>query len=181
MPGFRLSPFPSQCEAARRRKICRMRVLPVRSKLSSTSKAMIALTRACRRCFASLFTDRAISYRVDKGFAHQKVALSIAVQRMVRSDLGASGVMFTIDTETGFRDVVLIDAAYGLGENVVQGLSQSGRILRIQTDAEDGFPANFAKDDWQQRSSNSSTTTRRKDGEKRSGADGRSRALCDFR
>jgi len=76
---------------------------------------------ACRRCFASLFTDRAISYRVDKGFDHHKVALSIAVQRMVRADLGASGVMFTIDTETGFRDVVLIDAAYGLGENVVQG------------------------------------------------------------
>jgi pyruvate,water dikinase len=80
-----------------------------------------ALLEACRRCFASLFTDRAISYRVDKGFDHHKVALSIAVQRMVRADLGASGVMFTIDTETGFRDVVLIDAAYGLGENVVQG------------------------------------------------------------
>ena len=80
-----------------------------------------ALLDACRRCFASLFTDRAISYRVDKGFDHHKVALSIAVQRMVRTDLGASGVMFTIDTETGFRDVVLIDAAYGLGENVVQG------------------------------------------------------------
>ena len=76
---------------------------------------------ACRRCFASLFTDRAISYRADKGFSHRKIALSIAVQRMVRSDLGASGVMFTIDTETGFRDAVLINAAYGLGENVVQG------------------------------------------------------------
>lgn len=80
-----------------------------------------ALLDACRQCFASLFTDRAISYRVDKGFDHGKVALSIAVQEMVRADLGASGVMFTIDTETGFRDVVLIDAAYGLGENIVQG------------------------------------------------------------
>jgi pyruvate,water dikinase len=80
-----------------------------------------ALIDACRRCFASLFTDRAISYRADKGFDHRKIALSIAVQRMVRSDLGASGVMFTIDTETGFRDAVLINAAYGLGENVVQG------------------------------------------------------------
>ena len=79
------------------------------------------LIDACRRCFASLFTDRAISYRVDKGFDHRKVALSICVQRMVRSDLGASGVMFTIDTETGFRNAVLINAAYGLGENVVQG------------------------------------------------------------
>jgi pyruvate,water dikinase len=80
-----------------------------------------ALLDACRRCFASLFTDRAISYRCDKGFDHFKIALSIGVQRMVRSDLGASGVMFTVDTETGFRDAVLINAAYGLGENVVQG------------------------------------------------------------
>jgi pyruvate,water dikinase len=81
----------------------------------------LALLDACKRCFASLFTDRAISYRVDKGFDHFKVALSIGVQRMVRADLGTSGVMFTIDTETGFRDAVLINAAYGLGENVVQG------------------------------------------------------------
>lgn len=79
------------------------------------------LLDACRRCFASLFTDRAISYRMDKGFAHTAIALSIGVQQMVRSDLGASGVMFSIDTESGFRDAVLINAAYGLGENVVQG------------------------------------------------------------
>jgi pyruvate,water dikinase len=80
-----------------------------------------ALLDACKRCFASLFTDRAISYRTDKGFDHFKVALSIGVQRMVRSDLATSGVMFSIDTESGFPDVVLINAAYGLGENVVQG------------------------------------------------------------
>jgi len=80
-----------------------------------------ALLETCKRCFASLFTDRAISYRVDKGFDHFKVALSIGVQRMVRSDLACSGVMFTIDTETGFRDAVMVSAAYGLGENVVQG------------------------------------------------------------
>ena len=80
-----------------------------------------ALLDACTRCFASLFTDRAISYRVDKRFDHLKIALSIGVQRMVRSDVGASGVMFSIDTETGFRDAVLINASYGLGENVVQG------------------------------------------------------------
>ncbi|MBU6160950.1 MAG: phosphoenolpyruvate synthase [Myxococcales bacterium] len=79
------------------------------------------LQATCLRCFASLFTDRAISYRVDKGFADIKVALSIGVQRMVRSDLACAGVMFTIDTESGFRDAVLISAAYGLGENVVQG------------------------------------------------------------
>jgi len=81
----------------------------------------LALLDSCKRCFASLFTDRAISYRVDKGFDHFKIALSIGVQRMVRADLAASGVIFTIDTETGFRDAVLINAAYGLGENVVQG------------------------------------------------------------
>jgi pyruvate, water dikinase len=80
-----------------------------------------ALLDACRRCYASLFTDRAIVYRQTKGFDHLKVALSIGVQRMVRSDLGGAGVMFSIDTETGFSKVVLINAAWGLGENVVQG------------------------------------------------------------
>ena len=80
-----------------------------------------ALLDACRRCFASLFTDRAISYRQTKGFDHMKVALSVGVQQMVRSDIGGSGVMFSIDTETGFDKVVLINAAWGLGENVVQG------------------------------------------------------------
>ena len=80
-----------------------------------------AFVDACRRCFASLFTDRAIHYRIDQGFDHFDVALSIGVQLMVRSDLAASGVMFTIDTETGFKDSVLITGAYGLGENVVQG------------------------------------------------------------
>ena len=79
------------------------------------------LLSICKNVFASLFTDRAIAYRVHKGFAHMKVALSIGVQKMVRSDIGASGVMFTLDTESGFRDVVSITAAYGLGENVVQG------------------------------------------------------------
>ncbi len=79
------------------------------------------LLATCKRVFASLFTDRAISYRVDQGFDHMSVALSIGVQKMVRADLGAAGVMFTLDTETGFRDVVFINAAYGLGENVVQG------------------------------------------------------------
>jgi len=80
-----------------------------------------ALLDACRRCYASLFTDRAISYREAKGFDHLKVALSVGVQRMVRSDRGASGVMFSIDTETGFDRIVVINAAWGLGENVVQG------------------------------------------------------------
>jgi pyruvate,water dikinase len=76
---------------------------------------------SCHKCFASLFTDRAISYRTIKGFDHFNVALSVGVQKMVRSDLATSGVMFSIDTETGFKDAVLITAAYGLGETVVQG------------------------------------------------------------
>lgn len=80
-----------------------------------------ALLDACRRCYASLFTARAISYRETKGFAHDKVALSVGVQQMVRSDLGSAGVMFSLDTETGCDRVVVINAAYGLGENVVQG------------------------------------------------------------
>jgi pyruvate,water dikinase len=80
-----------------------------------------ALVDACRRSFASLFTDRAISYRSDRGFDQLQIALSIGVQRMVRSDLASSGIIFTLDTETGFRDVVLINASYGLGEPIVQG------------------------------------------------------------
>ncbi len=81
----------------------------------------LALLEACKRCFASLFTDRAIHYRVDQGFDHFKLALSIGIMKMVRSDLNASGVMFSLDTESGFSDVVFITGAYGLGENVVQG------------------------------------------------------------
>ena len=80
-----------------------------------------ALLDACRRCFASLFTDRAISYREAKGFDHMQVALSVGVQQMVRSDRAGSGVMFTIDTETGFPNAIVISAAWGLGETVVQG------------------------------------------------------------
>ena len=80
-----------------------------------------AVLAACRRCYASLFTDRAITYRQLKGFDHGKVALSIGVQRMVRSDTGGAGVMFSIDTESGFDKIVLVTAAWGLGENVVQG------------------------------------------------------------
>ena len=81
----------------------------------------LALLEACKRCFASLFTDRAIHYRVDQGFDHFKLALSIGIMKMVRSDLESSGVMFSLDTESGFSDVVFITGAYGLGENVVQG------------------------------------------------------------
>jgi pyruvate,water dikinase len=98
-----------------------------------------ALLRACLRCFASLFTDRAISYRADKGFAHEKVGLSIGVERMVHSDLASSGVMFTIDTESGFRDVVLINAAYGLGENIVKGSINPDEIYVFKPTLKAGF------------------------------------------
>ncbi len=93
----------------------------------------------CRRCFASLFTDRAISYRHHKGFDHFQVALSVGIQRMVRSDLASSGVMFSLDTETGFRDAVLINAAYGLGENVVQGAVTPDEFLVFKTTLKQGF------------------------------------------
>jgi pyruvate, water dikinase len=80
-----------------------------------------SLLDACRRCFASLFTDRGIHYRIDQGFDQFRVSLSIGVMKMVRSDLASSGVIFTLDTESGFRDVVFITGSYGLGENIVQG------------------------------------------------------------
>ncbi|MDT7042775.1 phosphoenolpyruvate synthase [Candidatus Nitronereus thalassa] len=98
-----------------------------------------ALLETCKRCFASLFTDRAISYRVDKGFDHTRVALSIGVQRMVRSDLAAAGVLFTIDTETGFKDAVLINASYGLGENVVQGSVNPDEYYVFKPTLKQGF------------------------------------------
>ncbi|PWB89083.1 phosphoenolpyruvate synthase [Methylocystis sp. MitZ-2018] len=91
-----------------------------------------ALLEACRRCYASLFTDRAISYRKAKGFDHMKVALSVGVQSMARSDIGGAGVMFSIDTETGFDKVVLINAAWGLGENVVQGAVDPDEYLTFK-------------------------------------------------
>ncbi len=80
-----------------------------------------AILEACKKCFASLFTNRAISYREDKGFDHFNIALSIGIQKMVRSDISSSGVMFSIDTESGFEDAVFITGIYGLGENIVQG------------------------------------------------------------
>lgn len=98
-----------------------------------------ALLDACRQCFASLFTDRAISYRVDKGFAHFAVALSVGVQKMVRSDLGVAGVLFTLDTESGFPDVVLINSSYGLGESVVKGRVDPDEFLVFKTTLRQGY------------------------------------------
>jgi len=98
-----------------------------------------ALIDACRKCFASLFTDRAISYRVDKGFDHMSVSLSIGVQKMVRSDVGASGVIFSIDTESGFKNAILVTAAYGLGETVVQGIVNPDEFYVFKPTLKQGF------------------------------------------
>ena len=87
------------------------------------------LIKACQRCYASLFTDRAIKYRNDNGFEHMKVALSIGVQLMVRSDIASSGVMFTMEPDSGFENVVLVSGAWGLGENVVQGTVNTDEFL----------------------------------------------------
>ncbi|MBW2498604.1 MAG: phosphoenolpyruvate synthase [Deltaproteobacteria bacterium] len=99
------------------------------------------LIEACRRCFASLFTDRAIHYRIDQGFDHFDVALSVGVMKMVRADRGASGVIFTLDTESGFRDVVLVTGAWGLGENVVQGNVNPDEFLVFKPTYEQGHRA----------------------------------------
>ena len=85
------------------------------------SEGIDAILAAIKEVFASLYNDRAIAYRVHHGFGHEAVALSAGVQRMVRSDLGASGVMFTMDTESGFSDAVFLTSSYGLGEAVVRG------------------------------------------------------------
>ncbi|MEM7762413.1 MAG: PEP/pyruvate-binding domain-containing protein, partial [Cyanobacteria bacterium P01_A01_bin.40] len=98
-----------------------------------------SVLEACHKCFASLFTDRAISYRTIRGFEHFDVALSVGVQKMVRSDLATSGVMFSIDTETGFKDAALITAAYGLGENVVQGAVNPDEYIVFKPTLNQGF------------------------------------------
>ncbi|MCD4822231.1 MAG: phosphoenolpyruvate synthase [Methanococcoides sp.] len=98
-----------------------------------------SLKDACNRCLASLFTDRAISYRVHHKFDHFKVGLSIGVMKMVRSDLASSGVIFTIDTESGFEDVVFITGAYGLGENIVQGLVNPDEFYVFKPTLKEGY------------------------------------------
>ncbi len=97
------------------------------------------LLDACRNCFASLFTDRAMNYREDKGFEHLQVALSIGVQKMIRADLACAGVLFTIDTESGFPHVVLINGAWGLGENVVRGAINPDEFLVFKPTLKDGL------------------------------------------
>lgn len=108
-----------------------------------------AIIDACKRCFASLFTNRAISYRQDKNFDHFSIALSITVQKMVRSDLACSGVMFSIDTESGFKDAVLLTGAYGLGENVVQGAVNPDEWYIFKPTLRKGKKAILSKKVWE--------------------------------
>ena len=98
-----------------------------------------SVLESCHKCFASIFTDRAISYRTIKHFDHFDVALSVGVQKMVRSDLASSGVMFSIDTETGFKNAALITAAYGLGENVVQGAVNPDEYFVFKPTLKEGY------------------------------------------
>lgn len=92
-----------------------------------------ALIRAVKKCFASLYTDRAIKYREDNGFAHEKVFLSVGIQKMVRSDKASSGVIFTLEPESGFRNIILISGVWGLGENIVQGTVTPDEFLVFKT------------------------------------------------
>ncbi len=103
------------------------------------------LRQACGKCFASLFTDRAISYRIDNNFDHFDVALSIGVMKMIRSDLASSGVIFTLDTESGFRDLIFITGAYGLGENIVQGVVNPDEFYMFKPTFRKGFNAIIKK------------------------------------
>ncbi|MEG3934539.1 MULTISPECIES: phosphoenolpyruvate synthase [unclassified Microcoleus] len=102
-------------------------------------QACAGVLECCHKCFASIFTDRAISYRQQRGFDHFEVALSVGVQKMVRSDLASSGVMFSIDTETGFKNAVLVTAAYGLGENIVQGTVNPDEYFVFKPTLKQGF------------------------------------------
>lgn len=104
------------------------------------------LLEAVKKSYASLFLDRAISYRIEKGFDHLKVAISTGVQKMVRSDLGSSGVMFTLETETGFKDVIVINGIYGLGELIVKGKIIPDQFLIFKPTLLKGYPAIIRKD-----------------------------------
>jgi len=103
------------------------------------------LIEACKKCFASLFTNRAISYRVDKNFDHFSIGLSIGVQKMVRSDKACSGVMFSIDTESGFKEAAFITAGYGLGENIVQGAINPDEYYVFKPTLKKGFKPIISK------------------------------------
>jgi len=104
------------------------------------------LLKASRKCIASLFTDRAISYREQKGFGHLEVALSVGIQKMVRSDLASAGIMFSLDTETGFKNVVLVNSIYGIGEMIVQGRITPDQFYVFKPTQKKGYKAIISKD-----------------------------------
>ena len=104
------------------------------------------LLRAIKKCFASLFTDRAIAYREEKGFEHMKIALSVGVQKMVRSDLASSGVIFTLDTETGFKNVILINSIFGVGEMIVKGKITPDEFYVFKPALKKGFESIIVRD-----------------------------------
>jgi len=104
------------------------------------------LLRAVKNCFSSLFLDRAISYREEKGFEHMKVGLSVGIQKMVRSDIGSAGIMFTLDTETGFPNIIVINGIFGLGEMIVKGKITPDEFLVFKTTLKEGYEAIIRKD-----------------------------------
>ncbi len=104
------------------------------------------LLQALKKSYSSLFLDRAITYRIEKGFDHLKIAISTGVQKMVRSDLGSSGIIFTLDTETGFKDVIVINSIYGLGELIVKGKITPDEFLIFKPTLKQGYPAIIRKD-----------------------------------
>ena len=116
------------------------------------------LLEACKKCFASMFTDRAFYYRQTHGFDHLSISLSIGVQKMVRSDFACSGVMFSIDTETGFPNSVLINASYGLGENIVQGAVNPDEFMVFKPTLKQGFRPILSKMVGTKKSSSSTTS-----------------------
>ena len=117
--------------------------LPDRQETFLNVRGPATLMDAVRNCIASLFTDRAISYRQGFGYDHFTVGLSICVQKMVRSDLGSSGVAFSLDTESGFKDVVVINGAYGLGEMVVQGSISPDEFIVFKPTLNEGYNFNY--------------------------------------
>src|SRR3984893_4280131 len=158
------APFERDIEAAYRQLLAQSPTAPVAVRSSATAEdlpdasfagqqetflnvnGLENILKAVRAVFASLYNDRAIAYRVHKGFAHADVALSVGIQRMVRSDLGAAGVMFTIDTESGFDQVVFITSAYGLGETVVQGAVNPDEFYLYKPNIAAGRPAILRKE-----------------------------------
>jgi len=120
-------------------KICPIASFAGQQETFLNIKGQKEVLSSVKKCFASLFTDRAIVYRQEMKFDYLKVGLSVGIQKMIRSDLASAGVMFSCDTESGFGDVALINASYGLGENVVKGRVEPDQYYVFQTTLKKGF------------------------------------------